>query len=70
MRTVTWEVKALVELRVPFELTRQAVDDVERGAEDSDFRAVADGYISVTPLTLDLTHLKMLDEAKLWWSEP
>lgn len=27
----------LVELRVPFELTRQAVDDVERGAEDSDW---------------------------------
>ena len=24
--------KALVELRVPFELTRQAIDDVERGA--------------------------------------
>ncbi len=40
------------------------------GAADSDFRAVEDGYISVTPLTLDLTHLKMLDEAKLWWSEP
>lgn len=27
----------LVELRVPFELTRQAIDDVERGAEDSDW---------------------------------
>jgi 5'-nucleotidase len=40
------------------------------GAADSDFRAVEDGFISVTPLTLDLTHLKMLDEAKLWWSEP
>ena len=40
------------------------------GAEDSDFRAVEDGFISVTPLTLDLTHLRMLDEAKLWWSEP
>src|SRR4029077_20124372 len=26
------EVKALVELRVPFELDRQAIDDVERGA--------------------------------------
>jgi uncharacterized linocin/CFP29 family protein len=51
--------KALVELRVPFELTRQAVDDVERGATDSDWappkeaarkiafaedRAVFDGY--------------------------
>ena len=25
--------KALVELRVPFELTRQAIDDVERGCD-------------------------------------
>lgn len=31
------ETKALVEFRVPFELTRQAIDDVERGAEDSDW---------------------------------
>jgi uncharacterized linocin/CFP29 family protein len=34
------EVKALVELRVPFELTRQAIDDVERGAADSDWSPV------------------------------
>jgi uncharacterized linocin/CFP29 family protein len=53
------DAKALVELRVPFELTRQAVDDVERGATDSDWspvkeaarriayaedRAIFDGY--------------------------
>jgi uncharacterized linocin/CFP29 family protein len=53
------EAKALVELRVPFELTRQAIDDVERGATDSDWaplkeaarkiafaedRSVFDGY--------------------------
>jgi uncharacterized linocin/CFP29 family protein len=53
------ETKALVELRVPFELSRQAIDDVERGANDSDWsplkeaarkiafaedRAVFDGY--------------------------
>ncbi len=31
------EVKPLVELRVPFELERQAIDDVERGANDSDW---------------------------------
>ena len=31
------EVRALVELRVPFELERQAIDDVERGANDSDW---------------------------------
>ena len=50
---------ALVELRVPFTLTRQAIDDVDRGATDSDWsplkeaarkiafaedRAVFDGY--------------------------
>src|SRR6202140_1963826 len=34
------EAKALVELRVPFELTPQAIDDVERGATDSDWSAV------------------------------
>jgi uncharacterized linocin/CFP29 family protein len=53
------DVKAIVELRVPFELARQAIDDVERGATDSDWsrlkdaartialaedRAVFDGY--------------------------
>lgn len=34
------EVKAFVELRVPFQLTRQAIDDVDRGAEDSDWSPV------------------------------
>jgi len=53
--------QALVELRVPFELARQQIDDVERGATDSDWspvkdaartiafaedRAVFDGYAS------------------------
>ena len=51
--------KALVEMRVPFTLTREAIDDVERGATDSDWsplkeaarkialaedRSVFDGY--------------------------
>jgi uncharacterized linocin/CFP29 family protein len=36
------EVKALVELRVPFELDRQMVDDVERGANDSDWQPTKD----------------------------
>ena len=34
--------KALVELRVPFELDRQAIDDVERGANDSDWQPAKD----------------------------
>ena len=59
IETAQRDIKALVELRVPFELTREAIDDVERGANDSDWsplkeaarkiafaedRAVFDGY--------------------------
>src|SRR6202140_3936235 len=36
------EVKTLVELRVPFELDRQAIDDVDRGANDSDWQPAKD----------------------------
>lgn len=36
------EVRALVELRVPFELTREAIDDVERGSDDSDWQPAKD----------------------------
>jgi uncharacterized linocin/CFP29 family protein len=36
------EVKPLVELRVPFELDRQQIDDVERGSDDSDWQPVKD----------------------------
>jgi uncharacterized linocin/CFP29 family protein len=32
------EVKPLIELSVPFELSRQAIDDAERGANDSDWQ--------------------------------
>jgi uncharacterized linocin/CFP29 family protein len=35
-------VKPLVELRVPFDLDRQGIDDVDRGAEDSDWQPVKD----------------------------
>ncbi len=53
------EVQPVVELRIPFELSRQAIDDVERGSLDSDWeplkeaarqlafaedRAIFDGY--------------------------
>lgn len=59
IQTAQREVQALIESCVPFELTRQAIDDVERGATDSDWmpvkeaarkiafaedRAVFDGY--------------------------
>jgi len=59
VHSVKREVRTLVELRVPFQLSRSAIDDVERGARDSDWsplkeamrkiafaedRAVFDGY--------------------------
>ncbi|WP_029144761.1 family 1 encapsulin nanocompartment shell protein [Microbacterium luticocti] len=36
------QVQPLVELRAPFTVTRAAIDDVERGAEDSDWQPVKD----------------------------
>ena len=36
------DVKALVELRVPFDLDRQQIDDVERGSNDSDWQPAKD----------------------------
>ncbi|MGO4213983.1 family 1 encapsulin nanocompartment shell protein, partial [Terriglobus sp. YAF25] len=36
------EVKPLVELRVPFELSRQDIDDVERGSNNSDWQPAKD----------------------------
>ena len=39
------------------------------GEENSDFRAVEEGYISVTPLHLDLTHFGMLEGAATWWRD-
>jgi 5'-nucleotidase len=37
------------------------------GSDDSDFRAVKDGYVSVTPLHLDLTAHDRLDDSARWW---
>jgi uncharacterized linocin/CFP29 family protein len=36
------EARLLVELRVPFELDRKSIDDVERGANDSDWQPAKD----------------------------
>ncbi len=40
------------------------------GPADSDFRAVHEGYISVTPLHLDLTNRDILETATDWWQAP
>jgi 5'-nucleotidase len=36
------------------------------GAGDSDFQAVEDGFVSVTPLHLDLTNYELLEEIRGW----
>src|SRR6266536_1700570 len=36
------------------------------GGADSDFQAVKDGYISVTPLHVDLTNYKLLEVVRKW----
>ena len=40
------------------------------GEENSDFRAVEEGFVSVTPLQLDLTHHNVLEAASTWWRDP
>ena len=40
------------------------------GENDSDFKAIDDGYVSVTPLHLDLTNYGLLATADQWWRDP
>jgi 5'-nucleotidase len=37
-----------------------------KGSDDSDFQAVRDGYVSITPLHLDLTNYRLLEEIRGW----
>lgn len=37
------------------------------GPPNSDFRAIEEGFISVTPLHLDVTHHAILDAPETWW---
>lgn len=39
-----------------------------RGEEDSDFRQVDEGYIAITPLHLDLTNYKTIQDLRKWES--
>ncbi|MND01145.1 5'-nucleotidase SurE [compost metagenome] len=41
-----------------------------QGADDSDFQAIRDHCVSVTPLHLDLTNRDMLDTRENWWQDP
>ncbi|WP_287963232.1 5'/3'-nucleotidase SurE [Alcanivorax sp.] len=40
--------------------------DAADNAEGTDFHAVAQGYVSVTPLQIDLTHHRMLEHLQTW----
>lgn len=40
------------------------------GDERSDFRAIEEGYVSVTPLHLDLTNYDILTTSADWWRDP
>ena len=40
------------------------------GEADSDFAAIDEGYVSVTPLHLDLTNFDLLETADKWWRSP
>jgi uncharacterized linocin/CFP29 family protein len=40
-------VNPLIELRVPFELSREAIDDVERGSDDSDWQPAKDAAMKL-----------------------
>jgi len=37
-----------------------------RGPEHSDFQAISDGFVSVTPLHLDLTNYGLLEDIRAW----
>jgi 5'-nucleotidase len=41
-----------------------------QGSDDSDFQAIRDSCVSVTPLHLDLTHRDILDTRESWWQAP
>jgi 5'-nucleotidase len=40
------------------------------GEGDSDFKAIEEGYVSVTPLHLDLTNYDILGTREQWWRDP
>jgi 5'-nucleotidase len=38
-----------------------------KGGADSDFRATSDGYVSVTPLHMDMTNYSLLEVVRKWF---
>lgn len=61
--------ESLVETRDPWGRTVYWIGGGQiswSGGEDSDFRAVREGYISVTPLHVDLTNYDLLEDVRAW----
>ena len=55
------QVRQIVELRVPFRVSREAVDAVDRGAQDSDWQPVKDAVAQIARaedgIVLSLIHI-------------
>ena len=63
------EVQSIIELRVPFAVTRAAVDDVERGSKDSDWQPVKDAAKQIA-FVEDRAVFHGLEEAGIGGIEP
>jgi 5'-nucleotidase len=40
--------------------------DAEHG---TDFHAISQGKVSITPLNIDLTHVRQLSDVRAWWGQ-
>ncbi len=61
--------ESLVETRDPWNRTVYWIGGGQiswSGTDDCDFRAVQDGYISVTPLHVDLTNYDLVEDLRQW----
>lgn len=61
--------ESLVETKDPWDRTVYWIGGGQiswSGGRDSDFRAIREGYISVTPLHVDLTNYGLLEDVRAW----
>lgn len=60
---------ALVEIKDPRARTMYWIGppgDIDDNSEETDFHAVSEGYVSLTPLQFDLTHHRQLTDLRRW----
>ena len=46
-----------------------AAGDAQDAGEGTDFYSVASNRVSITPLQIDLTHYRNMDDVRLWLGE-